>query len=480
MKTLIALLTMLMVLGGCLSGQSTSSTTPASSTGVTFIANTHSSSIVGRAIGSSMTTNVAALSVGDYVTRSLGINTAVAGVGQQISNYDFLAINTNGQVAKIFNYSFPIYSIKTTSSYLIVAGEFTSPTDVNGQALILDEAGKPLQCYLYAIKKSAAGAAGDITCLSKVQVGSYSATLTNNAHYSHLGYDVIGKNVYYTDFVNGSLYKWTEGAMSPVKIFSIVPPFAGTGLDDVFVNQTTGNICALESALTGGTNQFDYGNIYCGTDAGLSVTIQGTSTNEVLAETRALNSYLVTTNQYVDMTTLAVHDRIANGSNGGLPSSDRNVVNIPSGGTVQIAYAWSLSYMDANATTCEVATTNGINNSNGCSNVPQTIPGVYFQTMIGLGNYAWTYGSSNPNNSSTGNYLARFDLTTLSLDTTNYMSWLGMASIIGMATDGLSGNLIVTGLNSAGALTTATIDATTGAINGTPIISTAVDNRTTF
>jgi hypothetical protein len=103
--------------------------------------------------------------------------------------------------------------------------------------------------------------------------------------------------------------------------------------------------------------------------------------------------------------------------------------------------------------------------------------------MIGLGNYAWTYGSSNPNNSSTGNYLARFDLTTLSLDTTNYMSLLGMASIIGMATDGLSGNLIVTGLNSAGALTTATIDATidaTVAINGTPIISTAVDNRTTF
>jgi hypothetical protein len=54
-----------------------------------------------------------------------------------------------------------------------------------------------------------------------------------------------------------------------------------------------------------------------------------------------------------------------------------------------------------------------------------------------------------------------------------------MTSISGLAIDGLSGNLIVTGKNAAGATITAFIDVT-GAINGNPTISTPVDNRVTF
>jgi hypothetical protein len=61
----------------------------------------------------------------------------------------------------------------------------------------------------------------------------------------------------------------------------------------------------------------------------------------------------------------------------------------------------------------------------------------------------------------------------------NYISNVGMTSISGLAIDGLSGNLIVTGKNAAGATITAFIDVT-GAINGNPTISTPVDNRVTF
>jgi hypothetical protein len=488
MKNLIAIVSLLALLVGC-SGSKSSSPSAAP---VTFSAHTNSSTIVGRAVGGSLTTAVTTASISDYLAKLIGINTAVAGAGQQISTYDFLAINSSGQVAKIFNYSFPIFGIKTTTNYLIVAGDFISPLDATtGQAMILDAAGKPLQCYLYAIKKTAQGNAGDTTCLSKVQVGSYSLTITPiNAHYAHLGFDVLGSSVYFTDWANGVLYKWTEGVAAPTTIFSAVLGIGagnGVGLDDVFVNQASGNICVLESALSTSVG-LNTGSIYCGTDAGLSITIQGSATNYILAETRMLNTYLVTTSQYIDMTTLAVQSRIAHGSNGGLPSSDRNVVNTASSGTVQIAYAWSLTYMDASATTCMVASINGLTNAPGnaamtttadCPVLPQKIPNVYFQSMYGLGNYAWTYGTSAPYDLTTGIYLAKFDLTTMTLDSTNHMPVVGMTSISSLNIDGLSGLLVVTGKNAAGATITASIDAT-GAISANPTVSTPVDNRVTF
>ena len=415
----ISLCGLFLVLSGCGGSGGSGGTT-------TFSANMNSASQVGRA---------RVLSSSNAASSSTGI-----------SDQDLVSINSSGTVAKVFNSSFPIYGIKLTTNYIIASGAFVSST-------VVDQNGKALDCYLYAISKTAQGKASDLICLSTVQVGDYDPSLAaTNPHYAHLGFATRGNEVYFTDYANGILYSWTEGATAPTKIFSQTIQSNCPGFDDVFLDPSGSNICVLQSALASCTDGF----LYCGTDSGLSTTVTGTGSNSVLAETREVGTTSVATDQQlVTLSSLVVTSRTANGSNGGLPEGYSNIASDTTGGLVYIGYAKSLGYMSSTGTTCEIATLNGITNS-GCSITDQTI-NAYFQALFPLGNYAWTYGSSNENDPTTGIQLNRINLTTDALDSTNYMSTAGMSAITGLYLLP-NGQLVVIGTNSSGAVVSATID----------------------
>ena len=432
-------------------------------TKTTFAANLRSATAAGIANQSGTTVaSINSFSIYALIQKLFGINDAVAQasnntVQQSIAVGDFVSIDGNGNVARIFNYSFPIYSIKTTTNYLIVSGSFISPLDtLSGVPLIVDKSGNALKCYLYAIKKTATGSDSDITCLSDVKVGSYSITESqSNAHYAHLGFETRGVSAYYTDWAGGKLYKWTEGNLAGSILFQQTPVASTVGMDDVFIDANGSNICVLYSALSLGNNSVYYGDVYCGTDAGLSSKLVGDINNSVLAETRSLGKYLIAGTKKIDLTTLAVTATTTNGSNYGLPSGNANIYVTASGQTIQRAYAWSLSTMDTNGNTCLLATTNGLSNT-GCTAVAQTVSS-YFQTVIGLGSYTWAYGTTDPHDTTTGNYLAKIDNSTIILSGTNYLSSTGLASIsdLSFTTDG---KIVVTGKDSSGNAKYAYID----------------------
>lgn len=449
-----ALVLMLLSLTACGGGGSSGSGSNTLSQ-TTFSANLRNGVTAGVADQSgTVTASLNSNKIFEFLPKLLGIKNAFAqsssnSVSPQIATGDFVSIDSNGNVARIFNYSFPISNIKSTTNYLIVQGSFISPTDPStGKPLVIDSTGNALNCYLYAIKKTASGSNSDTTCLSTVKVGSYDISLSSsNAHYSHSGFETRGATAYYTDWAGGKLYKWIEGASAGVKIFEISPVHSLVGMADVYLDAVGTNICVIYPAISLNGSVF-YGNIYCGTDAGLTSQLVGDVNNTILAESRLLGKYLLAGTKKIDITSLVVSGVTHNGSNYGLPSGNSNIFITASGTSIQRAYAWSLTLMDANGNTCVLAGTVLLGNT-GCSLAQNAIISSYFQTVIGLGSYTWAYGTSNANDTSTGNYLAKINNTSLALDPTNYLSATGLTSIrnMSLASDG---RIVVTGLDVSG------------------------------
>ena len=386
---------------------------------------------------------------------------SASGTNSSIPNNDFVSIGSSGEVATVFNAPFPIYGIQTTSNYVIISGAFVSQA-------VIDQNGNPLNCYLYAVSKTAQNLPTDVVCLSSHRVGDYDPSLAaNNTHYEHLGFAVRNDRVYFTDGANGILYSWKEGDVTPTQLYSQAIQSGCPGFDDVFLDSGSNNICVLQSAQASCTSGF----IYCGTDSSMSAEVTGTPSVPVLAETRQLGAYVVTTTQKVSLSTLATTSRTSNGSNGGLPSGASNVTSDTTGGEIYIAYAGSLAHIDSSGNTCLFATTNGLINT-GCSITAQTVP-AFYQSLLGLGNYAWTYGTSDLNDPTTGTYLSRINLITNVLDSTNYISNAGMTSISGIFLTA-DGRIQVTGKNSSGTIVISFIDSS-GSISTQGVSVTTMD-----
>jgi hypothetical protein len=435
-----------------------------SASSAVFTANLNSASTAGVANQSG--TTVAFLkqeSILDKIERMLGMSVAVAQsasntVQSSIAVGDFVSIDGRGNIARIFNYSFPIFGIKETTNYLLVSGNFQSPNiSHTSTPAIVDANGNALNCYLFAIKKTATGQNSDVTCLSTVQVGSYSISLSStNSHYAHLGLATRGTTAYYTDWVNGKLYKWTEGASSGSMIFAQTPVANIVGMDDVFIDAAGANICVLYSALSLGFGSVYYGNIYCGTDAGINATLIGDVNNEILAETRLLSKYILAGTKKIDLTNLSVTTVNSNGSNYGLPSGNSNIFVTNNGASIYRSYGFTLSYMDTTGNTCALAYPSLMANTN-CAIAQAAIISSYFQTVLGLGSYTWAYGTSNANDTTTGNYLAKVNNTTLVLDVTNYLGTTGLSTINDMSYT-IDGKIVVSGLDGSGNTKYAYID----------------------
>ena len=385
-----------------------------------------------------------------------GIASAIAAsVGNNIAINDLIGIDALGNAFRVLSSSLGSYGIKTTTNYLIIGGNFVSPSNLS----ISGDSGA-LNCRLLAIRKLPNGGANSMTCLSSNQVGSYDIQLSaSNSHYTHLGFDTIGESVYFTDWANGVLHKWTESTQAKTAVFTRTPSSlpganSATGMADVAVDHGgSGNLCVLYPAITVGTSSYR-GHIFCGTDSDLRETIVGDGV-PVLSETRVLGKYLVTTDRKIDLTNLSVSLRTANGSNGGLPAGSANIVTTNGGATIHRGYAWSLATMNALGETCILSTSNGLNNI-GCSFAAQQI-GTYFQTVVDGGAYAWALGTLVPYDLASGNFLARIDKASLALDSTNHIASTGMTSMSNMGWD-TDGRIVITGKNADGLTVFAYID----------------------
>ena len=476
----LALIAAVVGVSACTGGGGTSSSdsSPSSASSSVLTADVSGANTVGRVVINPLSVAKAPTPSQRWFANMFSASDAYASGTASIADKDLVAISSAGTLTRIFNSSFAIYDIKATTNYLIVAGQFVSRIAPDGKPEIIDSDGNALICYLLAVKKTARGKPDDVICLSKVQVGSYSLSLApTNSHYSHLGFAVRGDDAYFTDWANGKLYKWNDISLAITHIFTLAPPVSGVGLDDVFVDPNGGNICVLMSALSTPFGIY-YGDLSCGTDAGLVSTITGgpnQTPQYVLAETRLLGHYVVTTDKKIDLTTLVVSDRIANGSNGGLPAGEANIATAANG-AVFIGYAWSLSSIDANGNTCVLATTNGIQNT-GCAIVGQMI-NAYFQSLYKIGNSAWTYGTSAPYDLATGVLLQRIDLTNFALDPVNYMNAAGMVSIVSLSMSP-DGRLLVKGKDQNGRYVSAFIDSS-GTITQTAGLPTEIDKRVSF
>jgi hypothetical protein len=153
----------------------------------------------------------------------------------------------------------------------------------------------------------------------------------------------------------------------------------------------------------------------------------------------------VTNDKKIDLSNLNVTSRVANGSNGGLPSGYANRVQVSSGGIVVRAYAGSISYFTSSGDTYTLADLNS--------------SGLYWIDIYGLGNYAWVRGGLNINNEQDGTSLKRVDLTNQTFETTEYIPQTGLVKIESIAYDA-DGSLIVKGTRSDGSRGYGKIDST--------------------
>ncbi|WP_186109452.1 hypothetical protein [Burkholderia gladioli] len=456
--------------GGAAVGTSSGTTTgsPAVAQKATVLADMRAANTVGIAAQGGAQTGASV--TGRAMTSALawmGVSAAAANesahqIDSDIVVDDLVSVDVGGNVRRVFNASFQIYGVKATTNYLIVAGNFTrQDSDPSGKPVFVDAKGNPQACYLVAVKKTATGKPGDLMCLATVPVGSYNPVLAGtNPHYAHLGVDTRGTDVYFTDGMAGTLYKWSESDAAPTIIFHRTPVSPVIGMSDVFIDHSgTSNLCVLYPAITlSGNDGVYYGDVYCGTDAGLTSTLSGNVNNSVQAESRALGQYLLVARKKIDLADLSVTDRVVNGSNYGLPSGNANLYQTASGATIQRAYAWTLSYTTNNGDTCMLAERSGSFNT-GCPHATMPATNTFFQTVLGLGAYTWAYGTSEPYNLATGNYLAKVDNATLELEPTNYLASAGFASITGMRYTE-DRRIVVMGLDASNQPTYAYIDAT--------------------
>ena len=392
-----------------------------------------------------------------------------------LAGNDLVGIDVSGNLQKVFSASIPVYTTLTTTNMVIVDGKFSKA----GDAPLVDGFGKPIDCLLLAFPKISDGDPSDIKCLFSgglnpstnlyYTVGDYAPGLAGtNAAHSHYGVATRGSSVYFTDYVNGILYKWTEGDSVPTAIFTQPPEvIGGVGMDDVFLDPNSNNICILYAAL-----QYYQGAIYCGTDSGLTQVILDAS---ALAQTRMLGKWLVTTDQKIDITNVAegAVSRTYGDGNGGLPAGNANIVPDGTGGTIQLSNGHNLTYMDSSGNTATIANLN-------------TNPGQIFEQVSESGSYAWSWSTHwisgsfayyyldylNPAGVSlptVGQTLNRIALTNpTALESTNYLAAANMDYMNYLALNG-DGTITVYGFKN-GSAVTAVIDGSGNVTPNAPVL----------
>lgn len=360
----------------------------------------------------------------------MGVAKAGAATVFSSSNYsNMVQVKVTDEVAAVFNAERDTYWMGQTTNYIVAMGAFTNLRKSDGSTY---------HCYLLAFPKTASDT--PIRCLSELKVGSFDPVRgKTNGHDSKYGVKLAGNKLFFVsnDDNNGYLYSWTEDAAAPTLLFTRAKE-EGIGLHEVFVESGSAtNVCVMIPAA----NSFA-GRLLCAGSPYTSFS-EITFSTSVLVETLQVDNLVVTTNQKLNLTNLAVSSRTANGSNGGLPSGYTNLAPVTGGGMVARAYAASITYFAANGDTTVLADYGTVNR--------------YWIKVIHVGSYAWTYGNTNLNFEGSGDHLSRIDLSNATFDATNRIASTGVTTIADLSY-APNGNILVSGTDASGASVYALID----------------------
>jgi len=367
--------------------------------------------------------------------QKLGLVSGASGQEASLADFSLVQVDNsgNGKSKGVLSVAAEVYFVGKTSQSIVVSGRFENIQWPDGD----------YSCYLISFSKTASKQ--QVNCLSKLPVGSFSPESGRaNAHYSKVGIKQKGDAVYFVSNDVGQesyVSKWADGDLTPEVL--LTKPYEGSGFEDIFVDSVGGNLCALAPAISQGNILFN-GKVYCGTEASSNWSdISSSLTAPILAESFQFENFMVTNDKKLNLADLVVSSRSAVGDNGGLPSGYANRVSVPGGGLVVRAYAGSISHFAATGDTTVIA------------NLTST--SLYWFKVLGAGNYAWTYGGSDLNDESNGVSLRRINLSTLTFESTNYLSQTGLVKIydMGYAADG---SIIVKGTLSDGFSGVAKID----------------------
>lgn len=299
---------------------------------------------------------------------------------------NLVGIDAFGNLQSIFNADITIYGVKTTTGSVVAAGSFDdvviNQVGSDGQTL------EASACSLIAVSKSASGDASDIQCITTDVVGSFNPILAvNNPFYDHLGFRTVGNTVYYADATESAIYQWHDGDTSPTKIASVAKDANGNGFIDVFADiNGSGNICGMVGALSGSAG-ITAGGIYCGQAGSTLAKMSLDST--LVAETSQMQNFVALNDQKINLATLTLGSRIANGNNGGLPTSlVANYVTTSDGGAIYIGDSLSVVYMDSSGNTYVLGDLSSMSS--------------YALSIFVSGNYAWVLQTSDVTNITAG------------------------------------------------------------------------------
>lgn len=345
--------------------------------------------------------------VGSTTSTSVSVMGAIrSGSGQSLGKTSA----AGAKVLRVLNQDSEVYWVGETTNYVIAAGEFKNFKH--------DDADTEKTCRLIAFKKKKQKQ--KVYCLTENQVGSFVAEIgESNAHYAKVGIRTHGTSVFFVDRTSSdsAVNAWTETDLETTELFSTTIE-SSMGLHEIFVHSAGAKICAMKPAISG----FN-GRMYCGQADGSGWAEITGFAGSVLAETLQVGDYAVTTSEKVSLSTFAVQSRTANGSNGGLPSGYGNRASMSDGGMVSRAYAGSISHLEADGDTFVLA--------------DFVSTGRYYQKLVGLGQYAWTFGTTGLYDSF-GDRVHRISLTSPVWDSSNFIGNLGMTSVsdISLGADG--------------------------------------------
>lgn len=353
------------------------------------------------------------------------LTTAAFGSGGEFAASELVAIDSAGNVTHVFNEVHPTWGFVLTSSHVVASGNFLGVHDTDGNSL---------DCYLVAIPRTASG--GPAQCLSQEVVGTYApGEAFSNGHYDEPGIASDGLSVYFTMFENtqgkSELRGW-DGISDSTDLLVQLDATDGSRFYTPFAAQGVENVCALASAVNSAA-----GKLVCGDPSLANWSQAPMGASPVLAETMQLGNLVVSTDKKVDLADLTVADRVAGGSNGGLPKTRAKTVFTGDGGAVGIGYGNSYFRVDPNGDT---------------STLDGTAP---WERLLGGAAYGWLYG---------GGELRRFDMFDGTLGATNYLSQTTMLQVTGMAYS-TEDRLRLDGTGAAGGPVVVAIDTSSGAIS---------------
>jgi hypothetical protein len=396
--------------------------------------NTESSSTAGP-----LTANLSSnsLSLGIVGGASAKSDFQAADISLGTYNFNLVQISTDDVVTSVLNRSVEVYSVFTTSNYVVASGHFINVEWPDG---VYD-------CFLIRFAKDSKGA--QVECLSKFLIGTfYPETGKTNPHYSKIGIKQRGETLYYVtnDLVTSYLYKLTDGDKVPTLILSKSIGLLNrhVGFSDVFVDNVGSNLCVMSPALS--ADILYYGNMFCGSensgnwvDYSLDLRVP-----YILADSFQFGNYVLTSEHKINLSDLSITSRsYGNCDNGGLSFGYAYQVHTPGGGLITNGYAKSINFIAANG------------DSTSISRKVET--DYFWNKVLGSGNYAWTYGSIVFSHEDEGDTLKRIPINSPALESTNYISQTGLVKITDMLYQSDGDSIVVKGLNANGDLAYAKI-----------------------